>query len=134
MNGSVHRLEAGGFPSCPTIIAIAFLLNKARAEVTVAANGRDACDKVAQADRKGLPFDVVPMDMQMPVLDGYGATQELRAGGWATSIIAPTAHAMSGDLAKCLAAGSDDYGAKPLDREKLIATVDKHVRRLSRRS
>jgi two-component system, sensor histidine kinase len=102
---------------------IAFLLRQRGASVTVAENGQVAVDLVFQARDAGEPFDCILMDMQMPVLDGYGATQQLRATGCRTPIIALTAHTMRGDKERCLQAGCDDYLAKPINREELTRLV-----------
>lgn len=102
---------------------ISFLLKKAGAEVAIVDNGQNAFDRATEAESDGCPFDVILMDMQMPVLDGYEATRRLREEGYARPIIALTAHAMSTDRQKCLESGCDDYATKPVDRKKLIETV-----------
>ena len=102
---------------------IAFVLKKAGAQVTIAGNGQVAVDNVQSAREEGNPFDVILMDMQMPVMDGYTATDRLREQGYTAPIVALTAHAMAADRQKCLDAGCDDYITKPIDREKLLAMV-----------
>jgi CheY-like chemotaxis protein len=103
---------------------IRYLLERAGAKVTIAENGRIAIRK-AQAEK----FDLILMDMQMPELDGYGATSELRRRGIQTPIIALTAHAMSDDREKCIHAGCTDYMTKPLDTDLLLRTVYFHLSR-----
>jgi PAS domain S-box-containing protein len=94
--------------------------------VSLAVNGREAVDKVLNGD-----FDVVLMDVQMPVMDGYAATREIRRSGRHANlpIIAMTAHAMAGDQEKSLAAGMQAHVTKPIDPEKLFATLARWVRR-----
>jgi len=106
---------------------ISFILRKAGAAVCLAENGRIACDLVARAHAEGKPFDMVLMDVQMPVLDGYAATRELRQAGWTLPIVALTAHAMSDDRQKALDAGCDDYASKPIHRAHLIELVRKYL-------
>jgi CheY-like chemotaxis protein/HPt (histidine-containing phosphotransfer) domain-containing protein len=100
-------------------------LTMAGAQVVVVANGQEAVERV-----KSEPFDLVLMDMQMPVLDGYQATAQLRRLGYKLPIIALTAHAMTGDRAKCLDVGCTDYLPKPIDREVLLRSVDAYLRHL----
>ena len=102
---------------------VTYHLRRAGAEVEVAENGAQAVDAHGRAEADGKPFDLVLMDMQMPVLDGYGATQRLRARGVRTPIVALTAHAMAGDRDRCLAAGCDDFQTKPVRAAELLACV-----------
>ncbi|MDB5319485.1 MAG: luxQ 3 [Phycisphaerales bacterium] len=106
---------------------IAFYLQKAGAEVAIADNGQIACDMASQSLAEGKPFDVILMDMQMPVMDGYTAAATLRSRDWLGPIIALTAHAMAHDRAKCIQTGCTDHVAKPIDRELLIATVAQYL-------
>jgi PAS domain S-box-containing protein len=125
-------------PGCRILLAedgpdnqrlISYLLRCAGAEVTLAENGRIACDLALATMEAGKPFDVVLMDMQMPVLDGYAATRCLRAAGYEGSIVALTAHTMRRDREQCLAAGCDDYAAKPINRDVLFDVIRKYVGR-----
>jgi PAS domain S-box-containing protein len=99
------------------------LLTKAGHTLEIVDNGQLALDAIAQAREAGEPFDVVVMDMQMPVLDGYGAVRALRAQGDGVPVIACTAHAMAEERDKCLAAGCSDYTTKPIDRRDLLKKV-----------
>ncbi len=106
---------------------IAFLLNRAGAEVSIAENGQVALDKAGAAQAAGQPFDVILMDMQMPVMDGYTATRLLRSSGYTGHVIALTAHAMAHDRDKCLQAGCDDYATKPIDHKDLVRMIHDHL-------
>ena len=108
---------------------IRFLLTKAGLEVDLAENGHIACDKALASESEGRPYDLILMDMQMPEMDGYTATRQLREHGWRRPIVALTAHAMEGDRERCLEAGCDDYASKPIDRTTLLRVAAKHVPR-----
>jgi signal transduction histidine kinase/CheY-like chemotaxis protein/HPt (histidine-containing phosphotransfer) domain-containing protein len=97
---------------------IAIMLSRAGAVVVTAENGRLGVD---QAMSKS--FDLILMDMQMPVLDGFRATAELRQRGITVPIIALTAHAMKDELDRCLQAGCSSCLSKPVDIGVLLQTV-----------
>jgi len=119
------------------------ILSGAGLEVTLADNGQEAVNAVQQN-----PYDVVLMDIQMPVMDGYEATRRIRNAEWARGnkiekkseisdpkspihhipIIAMTAHAMAGDREKSLAAGMNDHIAKPINPEELFSTLLKWIK------
>jgi signal transduction histidine kinase/DNA-binding response OmpR family regulator/HPt (histidine-containing phosphotransfer) domain-containing protein len=93
--------------------------------VTIAATGGEAVEIFAKGG-----FDLVFMDIQMPEMDGYQATtlilEEQQRRNIRIPIVAMTAHAMSGDREKCLAAGMDDYISKPISREQLFAVIERN--------
>jgi len=105
------------------------ILGKAGASVVIAENGQLAHEFAISASKQGNPFDVVLMDMQMPVMTGYEATQLLRQDGYVGPIIALTASAMAGDGHRCLEAGCDDYATKPIERSHLLGLVARHAKR-----
>ncbi|MGB6044571.1 MAG: ATP-binding protein, partial [Pirellulales bacterium] len=106
---------------------IKFVLEKAGAKVHVVNNGQVALTTALAAAQDGKPFDIVLMDMQMPIRDGYSATTGLRNKGYDGIIIALTAHAMADDREKCIRAGCDDFASKPIDRVALLNLIDQYV-------
>ena len=100
---------------------IAHILRKAGATVHVVGNGRLALEALRETRGSGEAYDLVVMDMQMPEMDGYTATRTLREEGFTLPVLALTAHAMEGDRELCIEAGCDDYGAKPIDRHRLVS-------------
>lgn len=97
-------------------------------EVTVAEDGSQA---VEQARRE--PPDLILMDMNLPVIDGWEATRQIRAtnGTKGIPVIALTAHAMAGDRERILAVGCDDYDTKPIDLERLLSKIESLLRTAS---
>lgn len=102
---------------------IQYHLRKMGLEAEIAENGQIAVDRALHES-----FDLVLMDMQMPELDGYGATSALREEGYTKPIIALTAHAMRGDREKCLSAGCTEFLTKPVDPVKLAETLMQYLR------
>jgi signal transduction histidine kinase/CheY-like chemotaxis protein len=102
------------------------ILTKAGIEITIAVNGREGVDAVLSE-----PFDAVLMDIQMPVLDGYAATREIRAKArFATlPVIAMTANATEADRLRAMEAGMSDHIAKPFDPENLLILLQRWTNR-----
>ena len=113
------------WPMTAPTIAASSATSSARpgSHVTIAENGQVACEKALAPMAEGKPFDLVLMDMQMPVMEGYEATRRLRDAGYKGPIIALTAHAAPEDRQKCLEAGCDHYVTKPIHRDHLLANV-----------
>jgi PAS domain S-box-containing protein len=108
---------------------ISLMLRRTDAEVVVSSNGQEAIDRAVAARDAGRPFDVLLMDMQMPILDGYAATRELRNLGFRQPIVALTAYAGDDSREECLRFGCDEHVSKPIDWEKLFETIRRHMAR-----
>lgn len=98
---------------------IAMHLRKAGAEVVIVQDGQAAIEACHASGSE--PFDLVLMDMMMPVLDGYSAAKQLKSESIRIPIVALTANALPNDRRRCLDAGCDDYFTKPLTRNSLVA-------------
>jgi CheY-like chemotaxis protein/HPt (histidine-containing phosphotransfer) domain-containing protein len=97
---------------------VSLVLTEAGATVVSAENGKTGVQLAREQ-----PFDLILMDMQMPVMDGYTATRTLRSLGLKVPIVALTAHAMRDDVDKCLAAGCSGYLAKPVQIDRMIEAI-----------
>jgi len=136
-DGAIEQTaETHELHSCRVLVAedtpgIQFLLTRLLADkvqsVDVVDNGQQAVDAVNSAEERGTPFDLILMDMQMPVMTGYEATRTLRSAGFSRPIIALTAGAMSEDRERCLAAGCSDYLPKPISVDQLIEKISETV-------
>lgn len=100
---------------------IGLLLERCGAKAWLAENGQVAVEMASKTD-----FNVILMDMQMPVMDGYSATAKLRERGFTAPIVALTAHAMKGDREKCEQAGCTAYLSKPIAADELYAALAKY--------
>ncbi|MEN8140362.1 MAG: PAS domain S-box protein [Thermodesulfobacteriota bacterium] len=95
------------------------ILEKMGAQVQVAANGEEAVNMVADHE-----YDLVFMDVQMPVMDGYEAARRIRGEEEGLAVVAMTAHASSQDRERCLAAGMNDYLTKPINIAALVSCLE----------
>lgn len=116
-----HILVAEDMPDNQFVIRA--YLEDAKVNVTMVENGQQAVDEVLRANAAHEPFDLVLMDMQMPVMDGYTATQELRRLGVKIPVVALTAFALEYDEQKCLDAGCNAYIAKPIDQKRFFSRI-----------
>jgi signal transduction histidine kinase/DNA-binding response OmpR family regulator len=107
---------------------IAAKLRETGLEIEIAANGQIAYEKAMAATGSGKPFDMILMDVQMPVMDGFTATLQLRSKGYRGPIIALTANAMERDRTKCLNAGCNDFVTKPIQMEKLFKAMSRYLK------
>ncbi|MFI4912767.1 MAG: ABC transporter substrate binding protein [Sedimentisphaeraceae bacterium JB056] len=105
-------------------ILIKKLLEKVGLDVTVVQDGSSAVD---QAENK--TFDMILMDIQMPVMNGYEATRRIREKGIETPIIALTANAMKTDREKCMNSGCNDYLSKPIERRRLAKVISTYIKK-----
>ena len=101
------------------------LLRDAGFVVDIADDGRIACDMAQGAAASTQPYDLILMDMQMPVMDGVQATRRIRANplGATVPVVAMTANAMNSDKEKCLGAGMVDFVTKPIDPQELFRVL-----------
>ncbi|TWU38999.1 Autoinducer 2 sensor kinase/phosphatase LuxQ [Novipirellula aureliae] len=107
-------------------------LESAGATVIAAQDGQQALDMVDKSTKEGgNAIDLIVMDMQMPIMDGYQATDKLRKQGFAKPIIALTANAMKGDRERCLGLGCDDYLTKPIESVSFIEMVAQYTQDIS---
>lgn len=98
------------------------LLERMGLEVSVVDDGELAVEEALKRS-----YDLILMDIQMPVMNGYEAARALREKGVNTSIVALTANAMKGDREKCIDAGCDDYLSKPIDQQKIKKVLEKYI-------
>lgn len=102
-------------------ILVRKLLEKAGAQVEVASDGLEAVDKAMHTE-----YDLILMDLQMPILDGYHATSQLREHGYKRPILALTAHALKEEQAKCLRMGFDGFLTKPIRQNDLLTKLSSY--------
>ena len=97
-------------------------LRKTKAKILWAIDGKEAIEMF-----KSNNVDLVLMDLQLPVMDGYTATKEIKKINPDVPVIAQTAHVMSGERERCMEAGCDDYLAKPIRLQILMDTLSKFL-------
>lgn len=137
-NAAASELEAASIvPGTRVLIAddnednrqiFRLVLEDAGAVINTVENGQEALDELESAQRKGNPYAMVLMDMNMPVLDGYEATRMYRKQGGQLPVVALTAFSMATDRDKCISAGCDGYLTKPIRPDVLIRDVARRTK------
>lgn len=105
-------------------LLIEVMLKRHKVKLEFANNGEEGIQKATASN-----FDIILMDIQMPIMDGYMAVKKLRERSYRGPIIALTAHAMNEEREKCLNAGCNDFLSKPIDLKQLVEKVSNYVRR-----
>ena len=100
-----------------------YIFEKEGQEIIWARNGEEA----VALFKENKKFDLILMDIKMPIMDGFEATRRIRNTGSTIPIIAVTAYAMQDDIDKCLAVGCDEVITKPLQREDMLALIRKWI-------
>ena len=108
-------------------LLVGLVLEQFGLQVDQAENGCIAYEMAVQSLAEERPYELILMDIQMPVLDGCEATRRLRRDGWQGPIVALTAHVLSTDRQRCLEAGCDDYLPKPMTTESLFDAVQRYL-------
>lgn len=103
-------------------LLVSVILKKAEYDYSIACNGAIALEMVEKEE-----FDIILMDMHMPVMDGYTATQKLRERGCLIPIVALTANVMKSDIQKCLDVGCTDFLGKPIDRKRFLEKLRHYI-------
>ncbi|MHB0956300.1 MAG: PAS domain S-box protein [Pirellulaceae bacterium] len=102
-------------------------LAKTRLQLDLAENGIVAFQKAMASKAAGKPYDLILMDIRMPLMNGYDATRRLRENGWEGPIVALTAHSMCGDREQCLAVGCNDYLSKPVSQTAFFRVLERYL-------
>lgn len=108
---------------------ISYLIRKTGAELQLVEDGRQALEKGLEAWEADHPYDLILMDLQMPEMDGFEATQCLRDRGYQGPILALTAHGMSAILDQATQAGCDGWITKPIEREAFFKALSSHLQK-----
>jgi CheY-like chemotaxis protein len=113
---------------CPdTQMMIAYMLEKEGYDVTLADNGQECFDKICEAEGKGDKFDLVILDIQMPVMDGYQTAKMLRGTGFKQPIVALTARCGLRDAEKSLASGCNDHISKLVGKQNILSALERNL-------